>query len=159
MTTRRDVPEPWASAMIRAGVTDPRNDKRPSMNQLAQLTGVHTSTITSMVWGERDTDQGTLDRVAEVLRIKPSLVAEWAGRARDEETPYEPPAVASLMTQDQRNIVDSVIRQFTAHAARGQKTGEGGATVTPITKRTEPLQPPSHVAAKRTRKGEEKPSE
>lgn len=142
--------------MVRAGITDPRNDRRASMNQLAIACGVHTTTISSMLWGERETDQATLDKVAEVLRVKPSLVAEWAGRTRDEEKPYEPPAVASLMTQDQRNLIDGIIRQFTAHAAKSSRSEGEGAAVTPIRR---PLQPPSHVAAKRSRKGDTKPTD
>ena len=148
--SRRDVPEPWASAMIRAGVTDPRNDQRPSMTQLAIACDVHTSTITSMVWGERETDQATLDKVAEVLRVKPSVVAEWAGRIRDTETPYTPPAVASLLTGDQRKILDAIIRQFTAHAV-SQNVGDPKETVTQIRSRPA-LVPPSQVAAKRRRR-------
>lgn len=116
---RRDVPEPWATAMITAGITDPRyTDPRPSMSQLAQRIGVHTSTVSSMVFGERATDQATIEATARTLRLSASTVAEWVGRA--EANPYTPPSTASLMTTDQRNLIDGIIRQFTREAARGQ---------------------------------------
>jgi len=104
--------------MVTAGMVDPRyTDPRPSMSQLAQHVGVHTSTITSMIWGERETDLPTIERTAQVLNVDVAQVAAWAGRALAIDAAYEPPAAASLLDAEQRKLVDSLIRQLTRHHA------------------------------------------
>lgn len=109
---RRSVPDPWATAMTDAGFTDPRyNDPRPSMARLADRVGVHTSTITSMIFGERATDQATLEAVAAALGVPASEVAGWLGR--QDPNPYAPPSAASLLTQEEREHVDWMIRRLT----------------------------------------------
>lgn len=125
MSIRRSVPNPWADAMIRAGFLDGRySEPVPSSAALAKRVGVHTSTITALIFRERDTDQATIEAVARALGESSETIAEWVGRA--EPNPYRPPTVASLMTDDERAHVDWMIRRFTRDRAaeRDQPAGQ-----------------------------------
>lgn len=130
-----DIPEPWRQALIDAGVTDPRNASRPSLSELARRVGAHTSTISAMVTGSRETKQGTIDAVAEALRIDPRVVAEWVGRARVVREPFVPHEAASLLDHDERDAINRLIGLMTR--GRGGQHGRAAAdaqknNVTPI---------------------------
>ena len=126
----------WDEALVAAGFTDRRSAKGgASWTALAQAVGVHTSTLTAMRDGTRDTDGATIDKVAEALHLDVLMVAEWVGKARTERTPYYPPKVADLLDRDERAAVDRMIELLArskrggtnaTNAAAGEKTaGEG----------------------------------
>lgn len=163
---RREAPEPWATAMIKAGATDPRNAQRPSMSRLGEMAGgIGPSTITGMIYGERRTDVETIRRVADALRVKPELVSEWAGRARAVRKPYEPPDEADLLTDQQRKALNLLIRSIVAdrleesdpHGDTATTRQAEGSSVTGTTSRgshgVEGLPPGSGVVASRPAHG------
>jgi transcriptional regulator with XRE-family HTH domain len=113
MAMRREAPEPWVSAMIQAGATDPRNKNRPSMRALAERAGVDTATVTGLVFGDRETELQVIEQVATALGVDVALVTEWAGRSRSVTEPYAPPKEADLLNRRQRKALDELIRAFT----------------------------------------------
>lgn len=113
MVMKREAPEPWASAMIQAGATDPRNKTRPSMRALAEMAGTDTSTVTALIFGDRTTELHVIEQVAASLGLDVNLVTEWAGRSRTVTEPYIPPKSADLMSRRQRRAMDELIRSFT----------------------------------------------
>lgn len=118
-----DIPEPWHSAMLGAGITDPRSAKRPSLSELGRRVDAHTSTLSAMITGQRETRQEIVDKVAEALRVDPVTVAQWVGRARTEKLPYKPHPDADLMTDEERAAVNGIIGLFV-------KQRRGGSSVT-----------------------------
>lgn len=108
-----DPTTPWAEAMTRVRAVDPRNG-RPSWNRLAELSGVSTSTITSMVAGKRRASETTIAKVASALRIDAAEVSGWLGLDRVVHHPYEPPAESALLTTRQRKALTELIRAFTS---------------------------------------------
>ena len=107
----REVPEPWATAMVKANLTDPRNGK-PSMNALASKVGAHTSTISAMMHGTRKTSGALIAKVAIALRMEDEVndVFGWVGRARTEAEPFKPHPDSDLLTADERQAVNELIR-------------------------------------------------
>ena len=124
----RETPEPWATALKRAGLTDPRNGQ-PSMRALAEEVGVHTSTISDMMHGRRKSNVTTIERVAKALGVEATTVSKWAGAPRATILPYTPPAEANLLDTRQRKALDELIRAMTA------KVGPH-ANVTPLSARS-----------------------
>lgn len=115
---KRDVPEPWASAMQKAGMVDPRN-ARPSWSRLAHEVGVHTSTIIAMADGTRATDLATVHGVAQQLRVPVSTIAKWIGDSRTFGEPYEPPAESMLLSQGEKDALTNLIKQIVADKPSG----------------------------------------
>lgn len=116
-----DIQDPWASAMVRAGMTDPRNAQRPSWNALSRAADVHTSTLTAMVHGTRETGQDVIDRVATALNLDARVVADWVGRERAERAPYAPPSDANLLDREEREAVNRLILLLAKSKKRGQR--------------------------------------
>jgi hypothetical protein len=118
----RDAPEPWATAMRKAGLV--RSNGAANMSALGRAAGgVHTSTISAMMFGERETSPQVVDAVAEALRLPRSQVHEWVGRALSEPRRFEPHPDADLLDSDERAAVNELIRLL----ARPRKTGRTGA--------------------------------
>lgn len=113
---RREAPEPWASAMKAAGAVDPRNGA-PSMNTLAKMSNTHTSTITAMIFSDKNTEQPVVDRVAEALGVDVRIVSQWAGRTRTVRDPYVPPVEADMLTARQRRAVSELIKSMAEPSA------------------------------------------
>lgn len=115
-----DIPQPWEQALIEAGFTDPRNASRASWNALSRAVQVHTSTLTAMAYGTRDTGQEVVDAVAKALKVDSRTVNQWVGRARTERDPYVPPVEANLLTREERVAVNRIISLFAESKKRGQ---------------------------------------
>lgn len=143
---KREVPEPWATAMIEAGHVDPRyKTDVASMRQLADAAGTTTSTISAMVTGSRDTDGEILNRVAAALMVDPKVVFGWAGRARSQGRPFEPHRDADLLTAEEQDAVNELIRLLAlAKRKAGEHGGNTAATsnVTAIAARRNPKRKP-----------------
>lgn len=116
----RDVPEPWATALVRANLVDPRNG-RPSMRALAEAADAHTTTIAAMMYGTRQTQGSLIARVAVALRMEDRVneIFGWVGRARTETEPFSPHPDSDLLTSDERQAVNELIRLMVA----GRKAG------------------------------------
>lgn len=119
-----EVAEPWAAAMIAAGFTDPRYKDRdvPSMRQLADAAKTRASTISHMMAGTRETGGDVIDRVAAALNLDPTEVGRWVGRARSAPKRFEPHRDADLLTSEEQNAVNELIRLLALSKRRG---GEG----------------------------------
>ncbi len=105
---RQEVPEPWATAMMRRGAVT--RDGRASYRRLAELSGVAPETIRRLALGKGTTSEDTLAAVAKTLEEDVTTVAAWAGKARAVARPYSPPSEANLLTARQRRALDELIR-------------------------------------------------
>lgn len=121
----RDVPEPWAALLQKANLVDRRNG-RPSMTRLAEAAGVHASTVGAMMYGTRESSADTIDAVAQAVatalrmenprrrRELRRLIHEWAGRSLTEPSKFLPHPDADLLTKDEREAVNELIRLLAA---------------------------------------------
>ncbi len=135
---KRDVPPRWASLMVRAGLVDPRNDQA-SMSRLAEESGVHASTISAMMYGDRKTRVESVDKVAEAIatRLPGDDVAR---RARDvralvdqafaSNKPFDLHPDAALLDQKERAVVNELIRLL---ARSKRASARPGLSVAPST--------------------------
>lgn len=119
----QEIPEPWASAMRKADMTDPRNGKRLSMRRLADKAETTTTTISAMIYGRRDTRPEIVELVAEKLGVPVQTVFEWVRMSRTEARPFTPHRDAALLDSEERDAVNELIRLL----ARSKR--QGGAEV------------------------------
>lgn len=139
---RQEVPEPWASQMVRVGLTD---RDRPSIRALARAAQTATKSnrpsveaVRRMLHGIVASEPETIAAVAEALRLDVRTVSSWAGTARSVVEPYRPPAEADLLTPKQRKAVDQIIRAMTDReessndTASTTKAGRAGAKVSKL---------------------------
>ena len=109
------VPEPWATAMIEVGFTDPRyDDPRPSMSRLAEAAGVHTTTVSRMVHGLKRPDPANVARVADALRKDVREVSKWVRQARTAPVEYTVPSEVNLLTRREQDAISELIRAIAA---------------------------------------------
>lgn len=110
---RTEIPEPWSSAMTKAGFLDPRYGN-PSLRQLAEAAGVHTTTVSNLVLKGKVLSARNMRTIATTLGVELGDMTRWVTGERTK--PYQPPAEADYMTERQRNAVTELILAFTAPA-------------------------------------------
>lgn len=71
---------------------------------------IHTSTISSMIFGERETSRVVIGAVAKALGVDVRQVEDWVGNARQVAKPFRPHADADLLDADERRAVNELIR-------------------------------------------------
>lgn len=130
----RDVPEPWATRLVEKGFTDGRSPKvaRPSMKNLAESIGVHTTTVTAAIFRERQTKA---DVIVALVNALGADVAEWLGVQY--HGPWNPPAASSLLTDRQRKALEELIGSMTEREeqAHGKAAPTSRAEVSSAKKR------------------------
>lgn len=131
--------EPWASAMIAVGATDPRRDSVASWNRLGELAGVHTSTITGFISGTRTPSAATVQKIARALHLPPETVSGWIDGDRIVSDRYIPPVEASLLNDRQRKAVNELIRSIVTDTSRAGEEHE---------QRSAPTKPAGRAPAK-----------
>ena len=120
--------EPWATAMIEAGLVNPLTDL-PSANALARAAGeikpmrnIHPSTIIRLIKGtnaHRQSNRDLIERVAMALGVKTEKVAEWSQQSwSGPASAYEPPAGSEFLTEFQRKAVTSIITAYVEQNTR-----------------------------------------
>ena len=114
----RDVPPKWASLMVRARLTDPRNGLA-SMSRLAEESGVHASTISAMMYGDRATRPETVEKVAltiasrlggEDTSRRARQIRQLVNEALDQDEPFTLHPDAALLNSKERAAVNELIR-------------------------------------------------
>jgi transcriptional regulator with XRE-family HTH domain len=118
VSPRSEIPEPWRTAMEKAGVY--------SFRALSEKTGIGTSTVTGLVFGDRRSSEQTMQAVADALRLEVTTIREWAAAALGESGPFELPAEANRLTRRERDAILGVVRAMLDPA--GQEAGEETAT-------------------------------
>lgn len=138
MAARREVEEPWATAMRKAGVGDPRNG-HPSWSALARAVDLHTSTVTALVDGKRKRDPKHVAAVAEALKVSVAQVSRWLDLSVEVGGPYEPPPSSMYLTEPEREAISRLIKVMTSDRLEGggehgdsAPTSDGPAPVTPM---------------------------
>lgn len=142
VTGRWDVPPHWADILGRAGSVDPRNGA-PSMTRLAEESGVHTTTIAAVMYGNCTT---RADRIADAIArrtrdarepVTRAAVHELVGRALGAPAKFEPHPDADLLTPAERGAVNEIIKLLAAgHRSSGVVTSASfaqRAAVSPLT--------------------------
>lgn len=123
------IPEPWATAIVRAGFTDPRfSDDRPSLGALADKAGIHTTTVSRMVNGVGTARQRNVAAVADALGVDVVTVSAWVRQARSESEPYEAPEEVNLLTRREQEALTELIRAI----AETRRVGEGDGNAAPM---------------------------
>lgn len=91
------------------------------MRRLAEVAGTTPSTISAMINGTRDTSSAIVQRVAEALRMgdRVAQVSEWVGLARTEVRPFQPHRDADLLTAEEQEAINEMIRLLAAPKKRG----------------------------------------
>lgn len=118
------VPEPWASALVKAGLTDPRYaDDRPSLRQLASAIGRTASTVSNMVYGRKSTSPATVAAAADALHVDVRQVSSWVNQGRSVREPYRVPDEVNNLTQRQQDAISELIRAM----AEGREEVVGNA--------------------------------
>lgn len=102
MSPRTDIPSPWREAMESAGMY--------SFRDLSQKTGIGTSTVTGLVFGDRRSSDATMQAVADALRLQVTTIREWAAAALGEAKPFLLPAEANRLGRREREAVLAVVR-------------------------------------------------
>lgn len=128
---KREVPEPWATAMRKAGVVDKRWGN-PSWSELGRRVEAHASTLTAMADGTRRTSPETIAKVAEVLNLTPEVIVGWLGRRAAVGDLYDPPEESRLLSPEERDALTGLIRAMAL-----TKEGAGHVAI-PAQKMTEP---------------------
>lgn len=135
----RDVPEPWAKLLTQARLVDPRNGL-PSMSRLAEESGVHASTISAMMYGDRRTRPASVDKVSDTIAARlritnpdvlRSEIARWVGQALGDERRFEPHPDADLLSPQERKAVNELIRLLAAPKRLAQSQSSGVLSVVP----------------------------
>lgn len=112
------ITEPWATAMQKNGYVDPRNGE-PSLRALSRETKVHTTTLAGVIYGRtEEPNTETIIALGEAFGVEPSVVAEWVGQKWVYGAPWTPPQEAYLMTPQEREIVEGVIKTFAKNRQR-----------------------------------------
>jgi len=120
-----DIPEPWREAMENAGMY--------SFRDLSQKTGIGTSTVTGLIFGDRGSSEATVQAIADALRLPVTTIREWAAVARGEIGPFVLPIEANRLGRRQREAILAVVRAMLDPAVededQGPITGPEPATV------------------------------
>jgi hypothetical protein len=81
-----------------------------SFRALADKAGIGTTTVTGLVYGRRQSDEHTIQAVADALRLPVPTIRQWAATALGEAAPFELPAEANRLTKRERDAVLAVVR-------------------------------------------------
>lgn len=129
------IPEPWASAMVKVGLTDPRYaDARPSINRLAERANLHPTTVSRMVHGTRTSQTANVEAVADALRVDVVEVSRWVNRARSVSKPYQVPAeVNRLSDREQRALSELILAMAASKELMGNAQHPAPIDDDPIT--------------------------
>src|SRR5690625_5124500 len=112
-----DIPDPWRSAAERKGIS-------PTYRPLAARAKVSHETVRRLVQG-RPTSERTIRKVADALGVDVEKIHEWRGEAPpDYGNAFEPDPSASLLTTEERAVINSLIRLLTA--SRDEQRKDGG---------------------------------
>jgi len=116
------VPEPWASAFIRAKAVDRRTDEGkalPSLNALRDKCGIGPTTISNLIHGRGRPRPSTIRGVAAALGEDVTTIAQWAGVKQTVSAPYLPPDEADRLSPRQRMAITELIRSMVETTAEG----------------------------------------
>lgn len=136
----REVPAEWAKLIEAAGFVKERRPHGPSMKQLAEASGVHQSTLSALIFGDRESDPATVDKVVAALaeRIKGKSperlrleVFALARKSLAEADPFQLHPDADLLTAQERNAVNELIRLLALPKKQGGEA-DGDAAPTKL---------------------------
>lgn len=105
---KQDMPEPWATAAIRANLV--RADGNANLTALARAAGTNVETTRRLVTGRGKSGDEVIRKVAGALNIDVTLASAWANQPREVESPYVPPDEAHRLNPKQREAVTMVIK-------------------------------------------------
>ena len=104
------IPSKWADLLIKAGYTDPRDRVTPSLNQLSNASGVHTSTISRLVLKGLGLSEANMAKIAEALRVPVSDLYELSTGEKVE--PLTLPQGTEKLSHREKQAVTEIIRSL-----------------------------------------------
>lgn len=121
-----NIPDPWRSAAERKGI-------KPSYRPLGDRAGMAHETVRRVISGQ-SVSVASVRKLADALGVDVEKIHEW----RDEAGPdygamFEPDPSASLLTTEERAVINSLIRLLTEHR-REQREDESDGNPAPITR-------------------------
>ena len=108
------APEPWRSAMEKVNAVNPHTGKA-SMNRLAEMSGVHPTTVQRVVYGKmgkRGASPETVRALATTLNKSPSTVARWLNQAWSDGKAWTPPETVNMLSRRQLKALDELINSM-----------------------------------------------
>lgn len=114
-----EIPDPWRTAAERKGV-------RTSYRGFAAAADVSHETARKVILGRR-TSSASIRKVADALGVDVELVHEWRGEAApDYGREFVPDQAAWLLTTEEREAVNSIIRLLTRDRSDRKEVGSHG---------------------------------
>jgi DNA-binding transcriptional regulator YdaS (Cro superfamily) len=111
----RELPRWWAEALVGAGFVDPRYEHDvPSISRLAEEAGLHTTTVSRMIFGRATASARNVEAVANALGLSVVKVSGWVDQARTVPSPYQVPDEVHLLTERQQKALTELIRSMAA---------------------------------------------
>lgn len=115
-----DIPDPWRSASERKGIS-------PTYRPLAAAAGLSHETVRKVVQG-RATSKRSMQKIADALGVTLEDIHAWRGEAPpDYGRDFEPDPVASLLTTEEREAVNGLIRLLTRSRSEQREEVVGNA--------------------------------
>jgi hypothetical protein len=81
-----------------------------SLRAIARKAGIGTSTVSDLIYGRSQSDESTMQAVADALRQNVTTVREWAAVNRGETSAFILPPEANRLSARERDAVLGVIR-------------------------------------------------
>lgn len=111
------IPDPWKSAANAKGI-------RPSYRPLGDRAGLAHETVRRVISGQSVSKQSIL-KLADALGVDVEKIHEWRQEAvPDYGAEFQPDPSSSLLTTDERAVINSLIRMLTE--GRGEDEGDDG---------------------------------
>lgn len=83
-----------------------------SLNDLGRRSGIATTTVAALVYGRRQSDERTIQQVADAMRLPVTTIREWAATTLGEAEPFKLPAEANRLNRRQRAAVIELVRSM-----------------------------------------------
>ncbi|WP_329405492.1 hypothetical protein OG563_26890 [Nocardia vinacea] len=110
MARGKTAAEPWASAMIAKGYTNPRTGE-PSMRLLAEAADLGPATVHRLIGGESGItpDPRTIRKIAAALDQPVRIIREWLAV---DGVGWQPPAGMDILTAEDVEALDAIIARL-----------------------------------------------
>jgi len=137
---RPGLPPHWAKAIVKAGYITGggRYNVAAFTRALIQHAGGGTwpsqNTVLDVIYNRRATrpDPKLVGLMAQVLGLPRETVNGWANPVRPGSAPWVPPAASSLLTGQQRRVLDRLVEVMVADGDGDDDGGDGSGDTAPM---------------------------
>jgi len=137
---RPGLPDHWAKALVKAGYKTGggRYNVSAFTRALNQHAGGGTwpsqNVVLDVIYNRRATrpDPRLVPLMAELLGVERDTVAAWVDPVRPGSAPWVPPAASSLLTGQQRRVLDRLVEVMVADVNGDDDGGDGSGDTAPM---------------------------